>query len=156
MHYFYFIQNIVLQCFVCLSTLFPFCMFLGWFWGRWTLSNQINIRNCFIFHAILQRTTMRHQSSHSFEKWNRLWRFAFHLHLLLRFVQFVFIQISVLLRHICMPLFIFIMLRMHPPPPCLGRLQKIKYCYDHYIMWLWHAPLGGRVAATWIFVNIIR
>ena len=127
MYYFYSLQKILLQCFLCLSILFPFSIHLGWFRGRWTRSKQINIKNYFVSHSILQRTMMRRQSSHPFAKWKRLWRFTYHLHLLLRFVRFVFIQISVLLRHICLPLFIsliFFLLFMHPPPPCLCRLQK--------------------------------
>ena len=109
------------------TTLFPFCMRLGWFRGRWTRSKQIKIKNYFISCLILQRTTMRRQSSHPFAKWKRLQRFAYHLHFLLRFVWFVFIQISVILRQICLPLFIFLilfLLFLHPPPRCLCILRK--------------------------------
>ena len=126
-NYLYSLQKKLLQCFQCLSTLFPFCIRLGCFRGRWTRSKQINIRNCFISHSILQRTTIRRRSFHPFAKWKRLQRFAYHLRLMLYFVWFVLIQITVLLQHICLPLFIFLilfLLLLHPPPPSLCRLRR--------------------------------
>ena len=127
MDYFYSLQNIVLQCFLCLSTLFPFCICFWWFRKRWTRSKQIHIKNGFISHSIIQRMRMRWQSSHPFAKWKIFQRFSFHLHLLLYFLRFVFILINILLRHIFLSFFFFLilfLLFLHPRPPCLCRLWK--------------------------------
>ena len=63
----------------------------------------------------------------SFPEMKETSKIPFHLHLLLRFLRFVYIQINVLLRHIFLPLFFFLilfLLLLHPPPPCLCRLRK--------------------------------